>query len=273
VTPAQNVAVQVLAGDTEYDTSAVIAQVLTNANVGTAAFPGAYGHYDDTSSASSPSGPTTKASTAIVATGTTFSDAEAAGVMGYDEHFPVILTTSNTLSPQAQTALQNEAIKQVIVVGGSQSVSNAAVSQIQGLGIAVLRIAGLDFTDTAAQIARFELTGASNSAGVGGLGWDLNAGNGNEITIANGTGFPDALAGSAFAALAAGAGHPQPILLTADPNDLGLPLTGLLAAGGSSFGIADDGFNSRIFVVNVLGGTQSVSDNTVTEALNEISLG
>jgi hypothetical protein len=241
--------------------------------VGKAAFPGAYGHYDDTGSTSSASGPTAAATTAIVATGTNYSDATAASVIAYDEHFPVILTTPTTLAPQAQTTLQSLAIKQVILMGGSVAIANSVATQIEALGISVLRVAGLDFTDTATQLARFELTGASNAAGAEGLGWDLNGGNGNEITIARGDFYSDALAGAAFAALAAGAGHPQPIVLTVDPNDLGLSLTTLLAASGSTLGIAGDGFNSRIFVVNILGGTVAITDNTVAEVLNEISAG
>src|SRR5580658_1994794 len=91
----ENLNVVVIAGPTEYDTSAAIAQYVPASTVGTAAFPGAYGagQYDDTTGASSPTGPTTAVPTAIVATGSAFQDATAASVMADAQHFPVILTT------------------------------------------------------------------------------------------------------------------------------------------------------------------------------------
>jgi putative cell wall-binding protein len=267
----ENITVQVIEGPTEYDTSADIAQYFAKQDVGQAAFPGAYGSFNDTTGGESASGPTSAVPTAIVATGESFEDATAASVMGYAKHFPVILTTGEALSSQAQTALVNDNIQQVILVGGPDAVSDATVASIEGLGIDVLRIAGQDYTDTAQELARFELNSSSNSAGPEGLGWDNDGANQNEITLARGDFYTDGLAGAPFAAHEAAG--PQPILLTLDPYDLGVYLPGFLESGGSEVGATGDGENSVILTVNVLGGMDAVAPETVTQALNDISQG
>jgi putative cell wall-binding protein len=149
-TPAATVAVNVIAGQTQYDTSQDVDTHILNAVVGTAAFPGAYGTaYNDTTSVggnASASGPTTAVPTAIVASGAGFQDAMASSVVAYSKHFPVVLTDPSALSSQATATLTNLNIKQVIVVGGPESVSAADVTAIEAEGISVLRIAGQDAT-------------------------------------------------------------------------------------------------------------------------------
>ena len=170
----------------------------------------------------------------------------------------------------------NDQIKQVVLVGGPLAVSDNVVAQIQALGIAVLRIAGQDATDTAQELARFELNSLSsvtNNIGAEGLGWDL--GNNHAVVLARGDFYSDGLAGAPFAALAAGdgaPGHPEPILLTFDPNTVGSFLTGFFNAAGSNGGLFGDG-TSTVDALLVVGGVDAVTPATVQNALNALSMG
>ncbi|HWE65736.1 MAG TPA: cell wall-binding repeat-containing protein [Acidimicrobiales bacterium] len=271
VTPAKTLQVNVIAGQTEYDTASDIAQFLPNGGSDLSAFPGAYGKYDNVGGASSASGPSTPTATAILATGTGFQDATAASVVGYANHFPVLLTTPNALSAQAQSAFTNLGIHQVILMGGPLAISDAVVNTLTGEGISVLRIAGTDYTDTAQQLAQFEMNSlAPVGTGAEGLGWDPTSK--NQMTLARGDFFTDALAGSAYAATAAGTG-PQPILLTFDPNTVGSFLGGFLNAAGSSAGVIPGDTHSQIFTVNVLGGVQAITLATLGNVLAAIAAG
>jgi len=277
VTPAtsgKDLTVNVIAGQTQYDTSEDIANYFLKAHLGTAAFPGAYGSYDDVSGAqSSSTGSTVAVPTAIVATGEAFEDATAASVIAYKDHFPVVLTTPTTLASEAQASLTNLGIKQVILVGGPLAVSNAVVSQIQALGISVLRIAGQDYTDTAQQLAAFELNSSTvTSVGAAGLGWDAEGASANSIVLARGDFYSDGLAGAGFAATAAG-GNPEPILLTFDPNTIGQYLQAFLEAGGSTAGFAIDSSGARINTINVLGGIVAITPTTLDNALEDVITG
>jgi hypothetical protein len=264
-----------IAGATAYDTAEDIATKFPT-HVGVGTFQGAYGgKYDDVTGDVSPAaysatGPVS-GKTAILATGAGFEDATAASVVGYDELFPVLLTTPTALSPQALAAIQNLGITQVIVVGGSQSVSDAVVSTLATNGVSVLRVAGNDYTDTAQELAQFELNNLTSATSQPeGLGWD--AASGGQVTLALGDVYQDALAGAAFAAKG-GPGHsgsPQPILLTFDPNTLGTYLTGFLAKAGSSAGLFGTDAHAHVYTVNVVGGTQSVPNATVSAALSAL---
>jgi putative cell wall-binding protein len=280
ITSGKDLIVNVIAGPTEYDTAQDIATTPAASAVGKAAFPGAFGGtagiYNDTAGNESTSGAPTPVATAILATGTGFQDASAASVLGYANAFPVLLTTPTSLAVQATEALADLNIKQVIVMGGPDAISNTVVTQLTGAGVAVLRIAGADYTDTAQELARFELSSnvvtTGTPTGADGLGWD--AASKNQITLARGDFYSDALAGAPFAALAAG-GHPEPILLTFDPNNLGNPggtssyLPSFLENGGSK-PVVDD---TQLTTVNVLGGTLAVTDATLQDALNFIAQG
>jgi putative cell wall-binding protein len=267
---------QTISGQTLYDTSEDIADFFLSSMVGKAAFPGAYGGsggngaFNDTTGISSATGPTSPVPTAIVATGAGFQDATVASVVGYSEHFPVILTTPTTLATQAQDALINDKIQQVILVGGEDAVSDAVVTQMEDLGISVLRVAGQDYTDTAVQLAYFELDNIPNTVGATGLGWDQD--NDNQVTMARGDFYTDALAGAPFAALIAD-GHPQPILTTEDPSTLGTYLTGFLNLVGSDTGIFFEGPDSQVFTINVLGGQYAVNPTTISDALTALEAG
>lgn len=151
--------------------------------------------------------------TAIVATGTGFADALAAGPVAYDG-YPLILTDGTTLSTSARLALTDNDIAQVIIVGGTAAVSDVVKGQIAALGIQVERIAGADRYATATAWADFMAKGAPAAAVAGawdgGMGWGTFEG----ILLASGTNYADALSAGPL-----GWWWDAPIILT-DPTTL-----------------------------------------------------
>ncbi len=118
--------------------------------------------------------------TAILATGENFPDALAAGGLAFGAKVPLLLTTKDALHPAADSALDDLMIEQVILVGGTAAISDTVKTALEGKGLTVLRLFGDDRTGTAAAIADY-------TANV--LGWDYD-----EVAIARGDNFPDALA-------------------------------------------------------------------------------
>ncbi|MGD0321965.1 MAG: cell wall-binding repeat-containing protein [Acidimicrobiales bacterium] len=260
-------------GQTEYDTAADVA-TYPGLAVGSADIGGAYGMYNDTTGASSSSGPLFSVSTAVLATGESFPDAMSAAGMAYAQHFPVLLTQADSLAPQAQDALVNLAVHQVILMGGPLAVSDSVVTTLQGMGISVLRVAGTDATDTASELAQFELN-STNSKGVpDGLDWQ--AFNVNTAALARGDFYADALAGCDVTGLS----H-LPLILTEDSSTLGTYSTTLLNSAGSGVGSGTtalggiDGLGSagNLYTIQVFGGPLAVQLSTISAALNAISAG
>jgi putative cell wall-binding protein len=143
--------------------------------------------------------------TAIVVSGEDnhLADALSGSPMAYADHFPTFLTTGASLSPAAAHGLGALGIKHAIVLGGTAAVSNNVIADIETMGITTQRIDGSDRTDTAANVASFELTS---------LGFKKS-----HVNLARGDLFPDALVGGVHA----GQEDPTPVLLTLDPNTLG----------------------------------------------------
>lgn len=265
---AQNIQVTRIYGQTEYGTAADIAQYGGASAVHSASFAGAFGLYNDTTGTSS-SAPATSAPvpTAILATSQGAADAVAASALSYYEQFPILLTAPASLSTDAQTAMQALGIKQVIMMGGPIAISNSVVTSLQSMGISVLRIAGQDYTDTAAQLASFEVNTNTNSAGnVEGLSLDP----GNTVIAARGDFYTDGLAGSVVAAGGLTyviGGHFMPVLLTLNPTTVGKYLTAFLNTAGSPAGI--DGIGGTvsgavISNITVLGGPLAVTPATIS---------
>ncbi len=265
---AQNIQVTRIYGQTEYGTAADIAQYGGASAVHQAAFAGAFGMYNDTTGTSS-SAPATSAPvpTAILATSQGAADAVAASALSYYEQFPILLTSPASLSTDAQNAMQALGIKQVIVMGGPIAISNSVVTSLTGMGISVLRIAGQDYTDTAAQLASFEVNNSINAAGnIEGLSLNPN----HTVIAARGDFYTDGLAGSVVAASGATyqfGGNFMPVLLTLNPTTVGKYLTSFLNTAGSPAGI--DGISATVpgAVINnitVLGGPLAVAPTTIS---------
>ncbi len=228
---------------------------------GAASLSGAYnntgGVYNDTTGSASTPPSVGYLPTAIVVASTDWQDAMAIAPEAYAMHFPVILagpSSSTTLGADAQAALTALNVKQVIVIGGQLALQNTVEAQIAALngGISVLRIAGMDATDTAAQIASFAW-----GTGTAGLNWTAANGH-NSILVSHADYWSDALGA---AALGGGANSAtfgkEPILLVESPNVVGTYTTAELKVAGTA-GVTN---------LNVLGGPLAMPASTVQTLL------
>ena len=125
------------------------------------------------------------AETAIVASGDNFPDALSASALAGAYDAPVVLTTKDSLSDQAKATLEALDVKNVIIIGGTAAVSDAAASAISGMGITVDRISGDTRQETAREVAKAVNTKVGAEAGC--------------YVIATGKNFADALAIAPYA--------------------------------------------------------------------------
>lgn len=255
-------------GTTQYDTAEAVAKYPGTAFVNSVNVASAYtgtnstggnGRFNDTAGRGSAAPASGSLRTAILATGESFQDAESSSVMAYHDHFPVLLTKTGSLSTQAKTAIKSLSIKQVIVMGGPFAVSNTVTTALQNLGVSVLRVAGIDATDTAVQAADFELS-------ANGLKWTPVSG----VVVARGDFYTDGLAGAVVAAGAGGTNThaPEPMLLTENPSNVGPYLTSFLQVAGTTSGIAHDGL--RVTTLVLLGGPFALTTATKTAMIEDL---
>ena len=224
-----------IAGVTAYGTAADLAQAAAAGGVGSLDLSGAYrgtnatggdGRFNGTSGSASVAPVSSGAlSTAVLATGTGFQDAEAASTLAYADRLPILLTTPSSLSPQAADEISGLGIAQIVVMGGPLAVSDAVVAALQGMGVSVLRVAGHDATGTATQLARLETSPAPTGAGWRGTGG---------LTVAQGQYFGDGVAGAVVAADGPSCGAPEPLVLTESPTMVGSPLGIFLHMAGTT---------------------------------------
>lgn len=165
---------------------------------------------------------------AVVAYGENFPDALAVSSLAAYQHIPIVLTEKDTLPSPTADVLNQLGVNQTIVVGGTGVVSEKVASQLLG----VTRYSGSDRYQTAIQIAQ-------------GMGADSST-----IFVATGNNFPDALAGSVFAAKTN-----SPIILV--DNQVSPDIETYLS---KIRGQNKEGF--------ILGGSGVVSDDAVNDFLN-----
>ena len=187
--------------------------------------------------------------TAIVASGETYPDAVAAGGLAWGgAHelgcgnsgggLPLLLTTTGGLSSAASSALTTLGISQVLLMGGTASVSSTVESQLAARpGMRLLRIGGTDRQDTAAKLAHQVLLSRA--------GW----GQTGAFLVVRPDTFPDALAG----ALLSGA-RQAPVFLAASPTDLGSTTANAIATWGNA-----------PYVGVLLGGTASLNAHVLDQ--------
>ncbi|MGP0107730.1 MAG: beta strand repeat-containing protein [Acidimicrobiales bacterium] len=265
-------------GQTADDTSQAIAEYLGSSSVGTLSAPGAYGSgttmYNDTAGNGSAAPSTTNAMrTAIVATDGGFQDAVVGSAPAYNRGFPVLLTPTGSLGSQAQNAIVDLGIQQVIVIGGQLAVSNAVVTSLQGMGVSVIRIAGADYTDTSQLLAQFDQNAVNAQGVANGLGWGDPEGN-NQVVVARGDFFADAetvsaLAGNGYGPNGYGIPDYQamPILLTMDPNTIGTPVTTFLNNAGGTYA------PFPVFTITVSGGPLAIAPATLAGLMAALAQG
>jgi putative cell wall-binding protein len=197
------------------------------------------------------------AKTAIVASGSSFADALAAGPLAYAGNpnggcgnatpIPLLLTGVSSVPAATTAALTNLGIQNVIVVGGSAAVSDAAVAQLTSSGYSVRRIAGANRNATAVELGSAMIEE-----------WGFNT---EDVALARGDDFADALAGGPLA----GGFFEHIILLTASPSSLSAETAALLSAWRDTFG------PTAVEAFFVFGGTSAVSPAVVQGALDAAS--
>ena len=160
----------------------------------------------------------------VLATGENFPDALTAGPLAIRKNAPIILNNGDSLRADVAAYLDaNPTINTVYIVGGESVVSAAIEAELAGpRGYTVKRLAGATRADTAVAVAE-----------------ELGAGYDDDVTLVNGSDFPDALS----AAIQAD-GMSSPILLV---NADSIPaataawhtancatITNVIAVGGTS---------------------------------------
>ncbi|GAM12017.1 cell wall-binding repeat-containing protein [Mesobacillus selenatarsenatis] len=133
------------------------------------------------------------AETVIFAVGNNFPDALAGVPLAHKLNAPMLLTDKNYLPVSVKKEIGRLNAKKAILLGGSQVISSKVETELDALGLSVIRYAGKNRFETAAQIAK-------------------EVGNGKAV-IANGYSFPDSLAIASYAA-----NNQIPILLTNKDN-------------------------------------------------------
>lgn len=258
-----------ISGQTADETAVAIANYITSTPQIPLAINTAYpdmAKYNTTTGSASTAGPTTTANTAILVSDTDYRDAAAIAGLSWAYHVPIVLTTPTALSATASAELVKLGVNQVIVVGGQLALPNAVVTSVQALngGVSVFRIAGADYTSTAANLASFEGTV---------LGWANST-----VYVAQGQGWSDSLGA---AALVGGAtpGSVSPsttatmgaILLTEGPTKGVGQYTdaALKTAGTSPLGLGGGVTTS----IQVLGGPLAVTAAQITEMDNALAAG
>ena len=249
-------------GTSADQTAQKVAQKFRATRIGSFSAPGAYGGtYNDTSGLNGTtkhSVPTTAMRTAVLARDSGYQDATAASALAYHTALPILLTPTTRLSTAAISAIENEQITQVIVMGGPLAITNTVVKQLESMGVDVFRVAGADATDTSQQLARFELAATKKK----GRQWTASAG----AVLARGNYYSDAVAGSDLAAKTE-----SPIVLTEDQTTLGPYVTAFFTTVGK--GTFTTMPATADFKIVVLGGGLAVTQGTVSQAENAITAG
>ncbi len=194
--------------------------------------------------------------TVIIATGEQFADALSVGPAVYVSGYPLVLTPKAGLAGSTKSALSTLGAKSAIIVGGTSAVSANVEAQLKSLGIAVwTRLAGTDRTQTAAQIATWEVMGIAGTTAypVGLQTLAFNAGDtpavGTAVYVVRGDTFADALPAGPVA------GHKKNIILmTVDPATVG--------TGGPTF-LHNPFELDVVHTVQAIGGTSAISDATL----------
>jgi putative cell wall-binding protein len=186
--------------------------------------------------------------TAFLTSGVAWADALSAGPVAVRERVPLLLTDPHVLPTATRAALvhgdvETTRLQQVVVVGGTSAVSERVVRQVEALGVEVQRIAGATRQETAVEVFEF----AERE-----FGWRLE-----DVTLARGDGFADAVAGAAVSGR-----RGAPILLTAGPGELGSATRELLRSRPGT-----------VRSLTVYGDATAVSDAVVRDAVRAATTG
>lgn len=159
-----------------------------------------------------------------------FADALAVGGMAARQGLPVLLTETDRLSDATRAYLEQSAINEVMIVGGTAAIAEPVATELRDMGITVERIAGDDRFETAVGIAKADtdagdITGVTLVEGQGADAWaggfaaaHYSARSGVPVVLASGTDIPAATSAFLDETVAAGGAvfvpeSDQPVLL------------------------------------------------------------
>ena len=165
--------------------------------------------------------------TAFITYGHNFPDALAAASYAAMSGAPILLTDSNSLPESISQAIGNIGIEETVVVGGSSVITDNVLKQLP----APVRIAGSNRYETAYRLAETYFPDHVD-----------------ELFIATGLDFPDALAGS---------------MLTARQNSGMLLVPGALET--ANYQVVDFIVSREITSITIFGGNSAVSSNLTVE--------
>ena len=165
--------------------------------------------------------------TAVVTTAYNYPDALSISSYAAMQHYPILYTEINVLNPKVKEFIKNNGITKIIIPGGTGAVSETVVTELSKNGITVERISGSDRYETGLNIVKHFKSSFKN-----------------DVILATGSDFPDALAGGVLAAK-----KQIPVLLV-DKN--------YVSDGVKSYIRANGDINMYI-----LGGTGVVPDNVI----------
>ena len=118
--------------------------------------------------------------TIVIASGETFPDALAGGPLAYTLNAPILLTYKHRLPSETKGIIEMLKAKHAYILGGVGAVDLYVEKQLKDLDMEITRIGGNDRFQTAAKIADFLPS--------------------DQVIVANGRNFPDALAVAPYAA-------------------------------------------------------------------------
>lgn len=124
----------------------------------------------------------TEGTPVVIASGENYPDALSAGSVAAINQYPILLVANNTISDSVKSELAKIKPSKVYIIGGQGVISKKTENEIAQLSGNIVRLGGADRYSTSIIVANnFKLSGRS-------------------VCIAAGTNFPDALAGTIYAA-------------------------------------------------------------------------
>ncbi|WP_339147883.1 MULTISPECIES: SpoIID/LytB domain-containing protein [unclassified Sutcliffiella] len=165
------------------------------------------------------------ADTVFIVSQEAYADALSTAPFAYAKNAPILLTRPHSMPDTTKKKLQQLKPREIIVIGGTTSVSNTVFNELKALTTTISRVNGSDRYEVAKNIST--LLGSSNRA-----------------IVVGGNAYADALSVAPYAAV-----NKIPILLTRDTS---IPSSTSEALNGKT-------------QVTVIGGTTSVSQNVYNQ--------
>lgn len=122
----------------------------------------------------------TKSDRAVLVSGSNFADALSAGNLA--DHAPIFLFEKTDMMQRAINTMRSLDVKEVVIIGGEKSVPKSVEEKLKEKNFKVIRIAGRNRYETSTKLAK-----------------QLKAKNKNNVVLANGEKFADALSAAPYA--------------------------------------------------------------------------